>query len=66
MMRFVRVHQLESKVAFAGWISKMELRTYYRQSHIMLVGSSDEGMSLAILEALSTGVYIISHTGQRF
>jgi glycosyltransferase involved in cell wall biosynthesis len=60
MVRFVRVHQLEGKVAFAGWISKMELRTYYRQSHIMLVGSSDEGMSLAILEALSTGLYIIA------
>ncbi len=60
MMRFVRVHQLEGKVAFTGWISKMELRTYYRQSHVMLVGSSDEGMSLAILEALSTGLYIIT------
>jgi glycosyltransferase involved in cell wall biosynthesis len=60
MVRFVRAHQLEDKVEFTGWISKMDLRTYYQKSHIMLSGSSDEGMSLAILEALSTGMYIIT------
>jgi len=60
MVRFVKVHQMEDKVEFTGWISKMDLRSYYQQSHIMLAGSSDEGMSLAILEALSTGMYIIA------
>jgi len=60
MMRFVKDHGLEHHVDFTGWITKEELRDFYRQSNIMLVGSSDEGMSLAILEAMSAGMYIIT------
>ncbi|MBN2214125.1 MAG: glycosyltransferase family 4 protein [Bacteroidales bacterium] len=60
MMQYVRQKGYAEKVRFAGWVSKDEIRTCYRQSDLLVVCSLDEGMSLAILEAMATGLYIVT------
>ncbi len=60
MISYIGRRGLTEKVRFAGWISREEIRTFYQQSDLLTVCSLDEGMSLAILEAMATGVYIIT------
>ncbi len=60
MEHFIKTHHLEEKVTFCGWISREELREKYRNAHLLAITSRDEGMSLAMMEALSSGLYVLT------
>lgn len=57
---FVSAHQIQESVYFSGWISRENLKDKYRQAHLMLITSRDEGQSLAMMEALATGLYLFT------
>lgn len=47
-------------ISFRGKVSHAEVMDALSNSHLLLSTSVSEGMSLAILEAISTGVYVIA------
>ncbi len=55
-----RTYQIEDKLVFHGWLTKEKLLDKYRAAHLLLITSRDEGMSLAMLEALSVGLYTLT------
>ena len=60
MVTYVRNHHLDSYVKFSGWVSREELREKYRSAHLLMVTSRDEGQSLAMMEAISSGLYLVT------
>ncbi len=60
MQQFVSNKSLNDVVKFNGWVSKDELLRAYQGAHIQVISSEAEAMSIAALEALSTGLYLIS------
>jgi glycosyltransferase involved in cell wall biosynthesis len=57
MEEFVRNNNLMTKVNFKGWVNKEELANAYRKAHVFVSTSHEEGMSIAILEAIASGLY---------
>jgi glycosyltransferase involved in cell wall biosynthesis len=57
---YIKKNHLENNVKLIWWISKEELRKYYQLSHIQICSSKVEAMSVAILEALYSWLYILS------
>ncbi len=47
-------------VKLLGWLPNHEVWKYYEQSHIMIMPSLAEGMSISNIEALSAGIYLIT------
>jgi glycosyltransferase involved in cell wall biosynthesis len=47
-------------IQFKGWVSKAEIIEAYQTASLQIVSSRDEAMSIAVLESLSCGQYIIS------
>ena len=60
MESFVSAHRLGERVFFSGWVSREALREKYRKAHLMLITSRDEGQSLAMMEAVATGLYLFT------
>ncbi len=60
MQRFVKEKRLEGKIIFKGWVDKQKMITYYQSAYVLVSSSKEEAMSIASLEALSTGIYMIS------
>ncbi len=60
MESFVATHKLQKVVSFSGWISREELREKYRSAHLLLICSRDEGQSLAMMEAMASGLYLFT------
>jgi len=60
MESYARDRGLGEMVIFHGWLSRRELREKYRGAHVLLITSRDEGMSLAMLEAMASGLYILT------
>ncbi len=52
--------ELSNFVKFNGWVSKEQLLVAYQSAHVHVISSDAEAMSIAALEALSTGIYLIS------
>ncbi len=59
MEKFVQTNNLGNAV-FTGWIPQPEVQKYYQKSHIIITPSHAEGMSIANLEALAAGVFLIA------
>lgn len=59
MKDFVVKNKLDH-ISFSGKISHAEVLNSLGQGHLLVSSSESEGMSLAILEALSSGVYVIA------
>ncbi len=57
MENFVVRNQLQEIVQFKGWLKKEELADSYRKAHVFVSSSLEEGMSVAILEAMASGLY---------
>jgi glycosyltransferase involved in cell wall biosynthesis len=57
---YAKKHHLNDHVNFGGWVSKEELAEMYQKSHVMVVCSRFEAFSVAMLEALFSGLYLIS------
>lgn len=60
MKKFVAENNLTEIVNFKGWVSKTEILEEYQSSHLQVISSKAEAMSIAALESLSTGLYVIS------
>jgi glycosyltransferase involved in cell wall biosynthesis len=60
MENFVNKNNLGQQVFFKGWIEKEWLVKEYRYSHVMVAPSLNEGMSMAMNEALATGLYVFT------
>lgn len=55
---------IDQKIHFTGYISREEISEYYLDADIFVLPSYNEGMSLAALEAMSSGLSVIlSRTG---
>lgn len=59
MEEFVEKNQL-FPIAFKGKVSHAEVLKELSRSNLLISTSESEGMSLAILEAISTGVYVVA------
>ncbi len=60
MKEYVKKSKLEEIVNFKGWVSKEELLKEYQSASLQVISSKAEAMSIAALESLSSGLYIIS------
>ncbi len=60
MKSFVKKNDLSRIIQFKGWVSKEEILQEYQSAHIQVISSKAEAMSIAALESLSSGVYVIS------
>jgi glycosyltransferase involved in cell wall biosynthesis len=54
------VNDLSPYVSITGWVDKERMLNEYRSASVLVSTSRDEGMSVALLEAISTGLYIIA------
>ena len=59
MEEFILMNGL-SNIEMKGKVSHLEVYKELHHSHLMISTSENEGMSMAILEAVSTGVYVIA------
>ncbi|MDD2870871.1 MAG: glycosyltransferase family 4 protein [Candidatus Gracilibacteria bacterium] len=57
---YIKQNNLSENIKFTGWLTKEEIRDYYQSSHIQICTSKVEAMSVAILESLYSGLYILS------
>ncbi len=60
MEKYIVENKLTDFVNFSGWITKQQLAEEYRTSHVFVQSSIHEGMSIAMMEALASGTYILS------
>jgi len=60
MEQYVQKNKLEKNVVFRSWVSKSEMLYEYRSASVTVLPSLNEGMSIATLEALACGQYIIA------
>lgn len=60
LKEFVKENGLDSKVSFLGWISKEQKPKLLKSTDILVLPSYNEGLPIAILEAMSYGLPIIS------
>ena len=60
MEDFVKKNGLENIVIFKKWLSKPEIITEYQSASLTIMPSLAEGMSMALLEALACGQYVIA------
>jgi glycosyltransferase involved in cell wall biosynthesis len=57
---YVHEHHLDKVVQFAGWLDRSEVALAYRSATFLIQLSSYEGMSNVILEALSSGLPVVT------
>jgi glycosyltransferase involved in cell wall biosynthesis len=60
IQRFIDEHLSACDVQITGWLNKTEMLQTYHQASLLVSTSKDEGMSIALLEALSTGLFVIA------
>ena len=60
MQQFVTNHGLTEVIKFKGWVTKAEIINEYQSANLQIISSADEAMSIAALESLSCGLYVIS------
>ena len=52
------------RIRFVGYVPRDEINTYYRAAHVFALPSYNEGMSVAALEAMATGLpLVVTRTG---
>jgi glycosyltransferase involved in cell wall biosynthesis len=56
----VETHGLVERIHFLGWKTRAEIRDVYSNASIFVFPSRDEGMSNAVLEAMSAGLAVIA------
>ncbi len=55
---------IEDLVRFVGYVRREEIAAHYAAAHVFVLPSYNEGMSVATLEAMATGLpVVITHTG---
>jgi glycosyltransferase involved in cell wall biosynthesis len=59
MESFVKSAGFQNNVEFNGWVDKDEMRLAYQSASLVVLPSLNEGMSMATLEAMACGTYVI-------
>jgi len=57
---FVKENNLTNNINFLGWVNKDTMLKEYQSANIQVITSLAEAMSIATLESLSSGQYILS------
>jgi glycosyltransferase involved in cell wall biosynthesis len=60
METFVKKNNLSDKINFLGWVSKEKMLEEYQSANIQVMSSLAEAMSIAALESLCCGQYLLS------
>jgi glycosyltransferase involved in cell wall biosynthesis len=60
MEDFVLKNELSDYIVFKGWVTKNEMLGEYQSANLQIISSDDEAMSIAALESLACGLYVIS------
>lgn len=60
LQRYVRQHQLASRVTFAGRIDQKDLPLYYSAADFLALPSHYESFALVVLEALACGTPVVA------
>lgn len=59
MEQFVKENKLDNHVKFSGWMSRDILLEEYQSANIFIQTSRYEAMSMAVMEALACGTFVI-------
>ncbi|MEN3011768.1 glycosyltransferase family 4 protein [Dictyoglomus thermophilum] len=59
LKKLVLLNNLEDKVEFIGWVSKDELKDWYKRSKIFISIPLSDGVPLSVLEAMSYGCLLV-------
>jgi phosphatidylinositol alpha-1,6-mannosyltransferase len=60
----VRDFGIQTHVRFVGYVPREEIASYYKVGHVFALPSYNEGMSLAVLEAMAAGLpVVVTRTG---
>lgn len=55
---------IQNRVRFVGYVPREEINKYYNAAHVFALPSYNEGMSLAVLEAMAAGLpVVVTRTG---
>lgn len=57
--KFVKGENLSKFVHFHGWVDKSAMRQAYQNAALVVLPSLNEGMSMATLEAMACGAYVV-------
>jgi len=66
MEQFARKNGIMECMEFLGKIAPEKMQEEYQSAHLMVAPSLNEGMSIAALEALASGVYLIATRASGF
>lgn len=58
--RLCRDFQIEDHVSFLGWIPHSEMPTVYSRADVFVLPSAPEGLSVALIEAMSSGLAVVA------
>jgi len=59
METWVKSRNLQNIVSFEGWMDKARMREAYQACSMVVLPSLNEGMSMATLEAMACGAYVV-------
>jgi phosphatidylinositol alpha-1,6-mannosyltransferase len=55
---------IQDRVRFVGYVPREEINAYYNSAHVFALPSYNEGMALAVLEAMAAGLpLVVTRTG---
>lgn len=60
LQKNIRDFELENQIQLRGWLEKKEIVEAMKQAHLFVLPSRIEAMSVAILEALFSGLFVIT------
>lgn len=59
MEKYILENRMQDKVKFSGWIKREELLSEYQKANIFIQSSRYEAMSMAVMEALACGAFVV-------